>query len=35
MKIGNFYFYRPKIAVFYFYYENHDDVYMPSGLGKG
>ena len=23
-----------KIAVFYFYYENHDDVYMSSGLGK-
>ena len=23
-----------KIAVFYFDYENHDDVYVSSGLGK-
>ena len=26
---------RPlKIAVFYFYSENHDDIYMSSDLGK-
>ena len=29
MKKGNFLFFIGlKIAVFYFYYENHDDVYM-------
>ena len=28
------FFFRTKIAVFYFYYENHADVYMSSGLGK-
>ena len=34
MKKGNFFFSGLKIAVFYFYYENHDDGYMSSGLGK-
>ena len=35
MKKGNFFIFTGlKIAVFYFYYENHDDVYMSSGLGK-
>ena len=35
MKKGIFFIFKGlKIAVFYFYYDNHDDVYMSSGPGK-
>ena len=34
MKKETFFFTCLKIAVFYFYNENYDDVYMSSGQGK-